>query len=128
MLGSWLFRYMTIADTSVEWISRILQICVSVMASCLLITVLSGAEYIRFYAFSIFELCIGLYFPSMAFLKSRVVADSHRGTIYGLMRLPLNIFVISILYTIKDGTSLRSLGLNMLADNGQAMSTVKADS
>lgn len=41
-----------------------------------------------------FEALVGAYFPSMAFLKGRVVDDGIRGKVYGILRLPLSIFVV----------------------------------
>lgn len=70
---------------------------------CLLVTVLSMDEKIRFLAFFAFELSLGLYFPSIGLLKSQLVDERNRGWIYGLMRLPLNVFVTSVLCTTGEG-------------------------
>ena len=36
---------------------------------------------------------IGAYYPSMAYLKGQIVKDGVRGKVYGMLRLPLNVFV-----------------------------------
>ena len=35
-----------------------------------------------------------MYFPCMAVLKGKVVGDEVRGRVYGMLRLPLNVFVV----------------------------------
>ena len=60
-------------------------------------------ERVRFLAFYAFELSLGLYFPSIGLLKSQLVPEQNRAWIYGLMRLPLNVFVTAFLYTTGEG-------------------------
>jgi hypothetical protein len=62
-------------------------------------------EKVRFLAFYAFEIALGVYFPSIGLLKSELVAERNRGWIYGLMRLPLNVFVTGILCTTGEGQS-----------------------
>jgi len=57
--------------------------------------VLGGA--LAFYGFLVFELCVGLYFPLMGMLKSQVVPEQHRSTLYNLFRVPLNVIVLVVL-------------------------------
>ncbi len=52
---------------------------------------------LRFLGFVSFELCCGIYFPSMASLKSKIVPENFRTTIYNLYRVPLNIVVVFVL-------------------------------
>merc|ERR1719263_665253 len=52
-------------------------------------------------AFFAFELCVGLYFPSIGTLRSRHVPDSHRSVIMNLFGIPLNVLVISVFLSIK---------------------------
>lgn len=47
--------------------------------------------------FLIFEVCVGVYFPSMGTIKSRVVPEDLRTTLYNLFRVPLNIIVLVVL-------------------------------
>lgn len=103
MLGAWLFWYFTTSQSSTACETQLVQGCLPISAVCLLITVLSSDEHARFSAFWVFELSVGLYFPSMALLKSRIVAEANRGWTYGLMRLPLNVFVMSVLCTTGEG-------------------------
>lgn len=74
--------------------SLTLKMAVSMASCCLLSTVLLKNEMLIFWAFCVLEACIGAYFPSMAFVKGRVVEDGVRGKVYGILRLPLNVFVV----------------------------------
>lgn len=49
-------------------------------------------------AFIVFEICVGLYFPAMGTLKSKIVPEECRTTIYNIYRIPLNIVVVLGLY------------------------------
>merc|ERR1719247_3537565 len=50
-----------------------------------------------FAAFMIFEFCVGLYFPSIGALKSEVVPEHIRATMYNIYRVPLNAVVVGLL-------------------------------
>ena len=52
-------------------------------------------------AFFAFELCVGMYFPSIGTLRSRYVPDSHRSVIMNLFGIPLNVLVISVFLSIR---------------------------
>merc|ERR1719378_1845683 len=45
----------------------------------------------------LFEFCVGLYFPSVGVLKSEVVPEHIRGTMYNIYRVPLNCVVVALL-------------------------------
>ncbi|GKT44178.1 molybdate-anion transporter [Colletotrichum spaethianum] len=61
------------------------------------------AEQVTFWLFCLFEACVGLYFPSMGYLKGKVVDDGVRAQVYGVLRIPLNIFVVVSLMFSSDG-------------------------
>lgn len=50
-----------------------------------------------FTAFMVFEFCVGLYFPSVGIVKSEVVPEHIRGTMYNIYRVPLNAVVVGLL-------------------------------
>merc|ERR1719203_730090 len=54
---------------------------------------------ITFFAFMLFEFCVGVYFPSVGVLKSDIVPEQVRGTMYNLYRVPLNAIVVCLLLT-----------------------------
>lgn len=57
----------------------------------------TGQEQRAFWLFCAFEACVGAYWPCMGYLKGRLVGDAVRGRVYGLMRIPLNLFVVAAL-------------------------------
>ncbi|KAF6807222.1 major facilitator superfamily transporter [Colletotrichum sojae] len=60
-------------------------------------------EQVTFWLFCLFEACVGLYFPSMGYLKGKVVDDGIRAQVYGVLRIPLNLFVVLSLMITGDG-------------------------
>lgn len=52
-----------------------------------------------FVSFLVFEFCCGVYFPSIGVLKSEVVPERIRGTMYNIYRVPLNGLVVLLLLT-----------------------------
>merc|ERR1719213_107871 len=54
------------------------------------------------FAFCCFEICVGIYFPSICTLKSEAVPESHRATVYNLFRAPMNLIVVSVLLVNPD--------------------------
>ncbi|KFA77473.1 hypothetical protein S40288_08706 [Stachybotrys chartarum IBT 40288] len=106
-LGSFFFTYLSRVGNSVKLSSYIIQLTLSVSAVSLLLPVVLKGEMKRFLAFCAFEFCVGIYFPSMAFLKAAIVNKEQRGKVYGLMRVPVNVFVVLCLGTVKEGNRNR---------------------
>jgi len=52
-----------------------------------------------FYAFLVFEFCVGVYFPSAGTLKSSIVPENARAGVYNAYRVPLNAIVCGLLLT-----------------------------
>eukprot|EP00746_Dinoflagellata_sp_MGD_P015032 gnl/MRDRNA2_/MRDRNA2_133286_c0_seq1.p1 gnl/MRDRNA2_/MRDRNA2_133286_c0~~gnl/MRDRNA2_/MRDRNA2_133286_c0_seq1.p1 ORF type:complete len:501 (+),score=92.21 gnl/MRDRNA2_/MRDRNA2_133286_c0_seq1:120-1622(+) len=50
-----------------------------------------------FFGFLVFEFCCGVYFPVIGTIKSQVVMEQNRATIYNLYRVPLNAVVCGLL-------------------------------
>ena len=57
------------------------------------------SSMVSFVAFLLFEFCVGLYFPSVGTMKSEVVPEEVRGTMYNIYRMPLNGIVVGLLLT-----------------------------
>jgi hypothetical protein len=47
----------------------------------------------------------------MAYQKGTVIDDGVRANVYGLMRIPLNVFVVLVLSTTKEGELLFVTGM-----------------
>lgn len=62
-----------------------------------------------FFCFLLFEFCVGVYFPTIGTLKSEIVPESIRATIYNLYRVPLNAVVCMLLLNNFTMTQVFSL-------------------
>ena len=105
MAGSLLWSTMS-SSHDVASASHVLQIAITFASVALLSAiVLMSREHLVFWAFCVVELCVGMYFPSMNFLKSNIVEDSSRAMIYSFIRLPLSTFVVVAHAFAEEGTS-----------------------
>lgn len=77
---------------------------VAVAAVSLLCLSQLAGETSRFYTFLVFEVSNGVYVPSVAYLRGLVVDEKSRAGLYGLMKIPLFIFVILALGITAEGT------------------------
>ncbi|KAL9011930.1 MAG: hypothetical protein Q9173_003267 [Seirophora scorigena] len=102
MSGSQLF---TAAMASTNWLTSrvILQAVVTVGSVSLLATIFFRNEFVTFWCFCLFEVCVGMYFPSMGYLKGKVIDDGNRAHLYGLLRIPYNVFVVVALSLTQEG-------------------------
>jgi len=60
---------------------------------------LSSSDTATFLSFLLFEVCVGVYFPTMGTMKSVIVPENKRVAIYNLYRVPLNFIVLTSLLT-----------------------------
>ncbi|KAH9060601.1 hypothetical protein EDB87DRAFT_1727308 [Lactarius vividus] len=56
-------------------------------------------EHLKFWAFCLFEACVGMYYPVQGMLRGSLIANEHRATLSALFRVPLNGFVVVSLLT-----------------------------
>mmetsp|Transcript_22030 Transcript_22030/g.67594 ORF Transcript_22030/g.67594 Transcript_22030/m.67594 type:complete len:234 (-) Transcript_22030:53-754(-) len=64
----------------------------------LLAPVVAPSNYVlALVAFLLFEGVVGCYFPALGTLKSKIVPDAQRSTIYNIFRVPLNVLVLLVL-------------------------------
>merc|ERR1740117_1968175 len=90
MLGSRIFSYLS----SIMPIEQIGVITMVVSALSHFIVVATGDVTMRFFAFLLFEACVGMYFPMIGTLKGDIVPEDMRSTIYNIYRFPLNVAVL----------------------------------
>ncbi|KAI0009178.1 DUF791-domain-containing protein [Xylariaceae sp. FL0662B] len=62
-------------------------------------------EDAAFWLFCLFQACVGMYQPCIGYLKGRLVEDYSRAKVYGIMRIPLNIFVLVSLMLVRDSSN-----------------------
>ncbi|KAK6006121.1 hypothetical protein QM012_006531 [Aureobasidium pullulans] len=105
MVGSIIF---TIVPPSHDKEYYILKIVLTSASICFLSSISLKSEALVFWAFCLFEMCVGAYFPSMASLKGKLIQDGSRGRIYGILRLPLNLFVITAHSLAEEGDRHRN--------------------
>lgn len=61
---------------------------------------------INFFALTLFEFSIGIYFPAMSLVKSQIVQEECRATLYNIFRVPMNAIVI---FALGAGLDLHSI-------------------
>ncbi|KAI0386401.1 DUF791-domain-containing protein [Hypomontagnella monticulosa] len=59
-------------------------------------------EDAAFWLFCLFEACVGMYWPCIGYLKGHLVEDDVRAKVYGVLRIPLNLFVVLSLSIAGD--------------------------
>merc|ERR1719387_589260 len=74
-----------------------------------------------FFCFLLFEFCVGVYFPTIGTLKSEIVPESIRATIYNLYRVPLNAVVCMLLLNNFSMSQVFSLCVGLLMTATAAM-------
>ncbi|RYP00694.1 hypothetical protein DL764_006432 [Monosporascus ibericus] len=79
--------------------TRLLAVALFLRGVSFLVVAFARAELHLFVAFLVLEACNGVYLPSMAFHRSAVVGDDGRASVYGIMNVPLFVFVIVALCT-----------------------------
>lgn len=63
-------------------------------AAALAVPVFSTALMPVLLSFIVFETCVGVFFPCLGLLRSKVIPDSIQGSVMNIFRVPLNIFVV----------------------------------
>ena len=109
MLGSQLFNFVK-PSHDLSSASSVLMTATTTTSCCFLLAIVLRREELMFWAFCMLEACVGAYFPSMAYLKGQIVEDGVRGKVYGMLRLPLNIFVVVAHSLAEEGELLSGLG------------------
>ncbi|KAF1828693.1 DUF791-domain-containing protein [Decorospora gaudefroyi] len=106
MFGSLLYKYISTSTTPLP-AQKILTSILTLASLCFFIPGHYRDERLTLWSFCIFELCCGVYYPAMGSLKSKLIEDGSRASIYGILRVPLNVFVVLALSTTKEGEAHR---------------------
>jgi len=56
---------------------------------------------IQLMGFLLFEICVGIFWPSIMSMRSKYIPEECRSTIMNIFRIPLNIFVCIVLYNVS---------------------------
>lgn len=68
-------------DSSLTLHAKLSSMICAVSASALAVTVASKDERTRFYAFCLFEACVGMYYPVQGTLRGTLISNEHRATV-----------------------------------------------
>lgn len=108
MLGSLLFSiFSSNIKGSLFTNSSMLTLTIGLAGTCLMIPIFVKNETLTLICFCAYELCVGVYYPSMGAQKGKVIDDGVRAQIYGVLRIPLNVFVVAALATTREGDQHR---------------------
>ncbi|KAL2256648.1 hypothetical protein VTK26DRAFT_1357 [Humicola hyalothermophila] len=83
--------------------TTLLVAILGVSAACFFLSAKPGSELSAFWIFCLFEAAVGMYWPCMGYLKGKLIDDGVRAQVYGMLRIPLNIFVVVSLLITGDG-------------------------
>lgn len=128
MIGSILFR---IATQQYQYTcERLAQPLLLLASLSLLIPALSTSRMVNFWAFNLFELCCGVYFPMAGMLRSKYVPEETRATVMNIFRVPLNLIVVAILMNVSSEPSFHQaifliISMLVLGSYGAASYLVK---
>ncbi len=78
---------------------QLAAIAFSVASFAFLVMSSSNSTTSTFLSMNLFEVCVGMYFPSMGTMKGMIVPEDKRAAIYNLFRIPLNFIVLFSLLT-----------------------------
>lgn len=89
----------TIASRALPTTKLLACFSLGTLSFCLAAYVASNNQLLAlcFTAFLVFEFCVGVYFPTVGVLKSEIVPEHIRGTMYNIYRVPLNAIVVGLL-------------------------------
>jgi MFS family permease len=95
MMGSSIFKLLSNSFSSESFLRIVLLMASFSLAVPILLP--SNAAAI-FAAFIVFEVCVGIFWPAMGYLRGKYIPEETRSTTMNFFRVPLNIIVIAILY------------------------------
>jgi MFS transporter, MFS domain-containing protein family, molybdate-anion transporter len=120
-------------STKVLTYTQLLLALLGVSDICFFYLIKPKSEQLTFWLFCAFEACVGMYWPCVGYLKGRLVDDSVRAEVYGILRVPLNIFVVLALmaagnpnaygavFSVCSMLLLGALGALFITSRGETM-------
>lgn len=99
MVGSSMFK---IFGTSKDAIYAIpLYLHATACGACACISIFMANKFIVYCMFLLFELTVGLFYPSYGMVKSEKIPEDIRSAVMNIFRMPLNLFVVLLLLKVK---------------------------
>ena len=93
---------------------HILQYAFLLGAASLALPIFFQSTLMVLVAFLLFEACVGIYWPAIGTVKSQIVPEESRATIYNLYRVPLNAIVLGVLLNHISTTTALTFCSGML--------------
>ncbi|KAF1950292.1 DUF791-domain-containing protein [Byssothecium circinans] len=110
MFGSQLYNCISaLPSTAANPTKQILICTLAVASACFFLPAYLRDERVTLWCFCIFEVCCGLYYPAMSSLKGNLINDGARASVYTILRVPLNGFVVLALSTTQEGEAHRNM-------------------
>jgi len=97
-IGSTLFKYFLDHRHSVE---KTAVYIFAVASVSLAVPIFFKNHTFRLISFFVFEICVGMFWPSSGLMRSRYVPEEVRATVMNIFRIPLNIIVVLVLANIS---------------------------
>ncbi|KAG8679159.1 hypothetical protein FRC08_017164 [Ceratobasidium sp. 394] len=98
MLGSLLYKslvtYCSAGESTLVLHAKLSSFTLLTAAFALAVNNLAHDVRSRFWAFCVFEACVGVYYPVQGMLRGTMIQNDHRATLSSLFRIPLNVFVV----------------------------------
>lgn len=70
---------------------------------CLMVTILTGMESLRFWSLCMFQFLVGFFSSSIRDVKDKYLEDHRKVKLNGLVRVPLNMLIVGALMTVENG-------------------------
>ncbi|KHJ97824.1 hypothetical protein OESDEN_02189 [Oesophagostomum dentatum] len=103
MMGSSIFKLLSKTGHPENFMRFVLLLS----AACLAVPIIAPTSALLiFIAFLVFEVCVGIFWPSMGCLRGAYVPEETRSTTINLFRVPLNMIVIFILWQNYSMTAI----------------------
>jgi MFS transporter, MFS domain-containing protein family, molybdate-anion transporter len=97
MIGSKLYEIIT----QVRSEEQIMRWIFVISSMALAMPILTSDHTMIFCGFIVFEICCGIYFPSVGTMRSRYIPEEVRSTVMNVFRMGLNIIVVVVLININ---------------------------
>ena len=63
---------------------------------------LTNQKHLTFLSFLLFELSVGMFWPSISSLKGKYIPEQYRSTIMNYFRIPTNLVVLVVMSNVKN--------------------------
>jgi hypothetical protein len=77
-----------------------------VAALALIVPALSDVHTVRLVSFFVFEVCCGMFWPSLGVMRGKYVPEDVRATVMNFFRIPLNLIVVLVLINVRNNRVL----------------------